>query len=110
MGYTPKLCAYDSWDEWQYFDLEELKPSGDEVFVDDGCYDAGSSMRFLSWAGQGFRKIYAYEPESCNYESFWEAPCLILEMKPGYRLYLRHYSLNEWETVLYAIDEREAVG
>lgn len=33
----------------------------------------------------------------------WEIPSLILEYCPAYRLYLRHYSITETETVLYAV-------
>lgn len=193
-----------SWNEWQYFDLKELKISENEVFVDGGCYDAGNSIAFIKWCKQRYKKIYAYEPELNNYnlckenlshaaqgkfdiykKGVWdentklhfvmgddaggrinesaedfietikiddsveekvtfikldvegaeyqalkgaenqikqnrpklavcvyhkpgdiiEIPRLILEMNPKYRLYLRHYSLNEWETVLYAIDD-----
>ncbi len=36
-------------------------------------------------------------------EDIWELPRLVLEMRPDYRLYLRHYSLRDAETVLYAI-------
>lgn len=36
-------------------------------------------------------------------EDIWEIPMLLLEYNPDYRLFLRHYSFNENETVLYAI-------
>lgn len=36
-------------------------------------------------------------------EDIWEIPSLILSYNPDYRLYLRHYSITEAETVLYAI-------
>lgn len=36
-------------------------------------------------------------------EDMWEIPRLILQYHPDYRLYLRHYSLCDLETVLYAI-------
>ena len=36
-------------------------------------------------------------------EDIWEIPEIILDMNPDYRLYLRHYSCGETETVLYAI-------
>lgn len=39
-------------------------------------------------------------------EDIYEIPKLILDMNPYYKLFFRHYSLNEWETVLYAIDMR----
>lgn len=36
-------------------------------------------------------------------EDIWELPQIILEYNPEYQLYLRHYSLTDFETVLYAI-------
>lgn len=36
-------------------------------------------------------------------EDIWELPGLLLEMNPEYRFYLRHYSLRDAETVLYAV-------
>lgn len=36
-------------------------------------------------------------------EDLWEIPSLLLSYHPDYKLYLRHYSINETETILYAI-------
>ena len=36
-------------------------------------------------------------------EDMWEIPGLILQYHPDYKLYLRHYSISDTETVLYAI-------
>lgn len=36
-------------------------------------------------------------------EDIWEIPAYILSLNPDYRLYLRHYSITDTETVLYAI-------
>lgn len=36
-------------------------------------------------------------------EDIWELPELILDIYPDYELYIRHYSLRDAETVLYAI-------
>ena len=36
-------------------------------------------------------------------EDIWEIPSLILSYCPEYKLYLRHYSMSDIETVLYAI-------
>lgn len=36
-------------------------------------------------------------------EDIWEIPKLLLEINPDYRFYIRHYSLRDAETVLYAI-------
>lgn len=192
----------ETWDEWQYFDLPQMQPEKDEVFIDGGCFDGGNAQRFIKWAGGDFKAIYSYEPDSGNYancqkrleeiaagkyqlidkglwdtttelhfamdndggsaisenaesvvevtsvdqsvsdevtfikfdiegaevkalegarkqitenkpklaicvyhkpEDIYSIPELILEMNPDYKFYIRHYSLNEWETVLYAL-------
>ena len=36
-------------------------------------------------------------------EDIWELPELLLQYQPGYKFYLRHYSLHAAETVLYAV-------
>ena len=36
-------------------------------------------------------------------QDIWEIPLLLLKMNPEYKFYIRHYSLREAETVLYAI-------
>ena len=36
-------------------------------------------------------------------EDIWEIPSLILRYHPDYKLYLRHYSITQTETVLYAV-------
>lgn len=36
-------------------------------------------------------------------EDIWELPGLILDICPDYRFYIRHYSLRDAETVLYAV-------
>lgn len=36
-------------------------------------------------------------------EDIWELPGLILEICPDYKLYVRHYSFRDAETVLYAV-------
>lgn len=38
-------------------------------------------------------------------EDIWEIPDVILQYNPTYKLYLRHYSLCEYDTVLYALPE-----
>jgi FkbM family methyltransferase len=54
------------------------------------------------------RIIETYKPKLaiCIYhrpEDIWELPKLILQFRSDYKFYLRHYSLVDWETVLYAI-------
>lgn len=36
-------------------------------------------------------------------KDIWTIPQIILEYNPDYRLYLRHYSFADYDTVLYAI-------
>jgi len=50
----------------QYFDLSDLPHDRDEVFVDAGSYDGGTSQQFVQWAGGDYHHIYAFEsnPES----------------------------------------------
>jgi hypothetical protein len=58
---------------------------------------------------KGARKmISSYTPKLavCVYhkqEDIWEIPKLIHELNPSYRMYFRHYSFTEVETVLYAV-------
>ncbi|MCH1948746.1 FkbM family methyltransferase [Enterocloster sp. OA13] len=39
----------------------------------------------------------------------WKLPELLLEMNPGYRFYLRHYTVGVTDTVIYAIDKRNLI-
>jgi len=36
-------------------------------------------------------------------EDIWEIPNAILEINPEYKFYMRHYTLCEYDTILYAI-------
>lgn len=47
----------------QYFDIEEMKITSNEVFVDAGGYNGDTVKNFLHWATYGFKKIYCFEPE-----------------------------------------------
>lgn len=40
-------------------------------------------------------------------EDILELPLYILELIPEYRFYIRHYSSHIWETVLYAVTDKE---
>ena len=58
---------------------------------------------------QGSRRtIEEYKPKLaiCVYhkpEDIWELPALVLDMRPDYKLYFRHYSAGTLETVMYAL-------
>ncbi|MDR1688871.1 MAG: FkbM family methyltransferase [Clostridiales bacterium] len=65
----------------------------------------GSEMNALKGAEEIIRK---QKPKLaiCIYhklEDIWEIPQIILNYRPDYRLYLRHYSIHLNETVLYAL-------
>ncbi len=46
---------------WHYFDL--LVPAADEVFIDCGCYDLGTTEDFITWCGDKSSRIVAFEPD-----------------------------------------------
>lgn len=51
----------------QYFDLEELKPESNEVFIDCGAFDGDTSIAFMKWSNERFKHIYCFEPDVNNY-------------------------------------------
>lgn len=191
-------CMYGK----QYFDLDELPRSENEVFVDGGCLDGESFLAFHKWSGGKYEAIHAFEPDGISLEKclnaakinekkihihnkglwnentvlhfsaglggssriatggdvtvnvvsldqylqesiptfikldiegaelealrgasriistykpkiavclyhkkndIWDIPSYLLELRPDYRFYIRHYSIGAGETVLYAI-------
>lgn len=52
----------------QYFDLEELRERTEEkeVFIDGGCYDGQTAVRFAQWAAGARKAVYAFEPDGQN--------------------------------------------
>lgn len=52
----------------QYFDREIMIPRDGEIFVDGGCFDCGTDREFIKWCSGNYKKIYAFEPDSKNYE------------------------------------------
>ena len=49
--------------EDQYFSLCFIKPQHNEVFIDAGCMDAGTSLLFREFTKDyGYKRIYAFEP------------------------------------------------
>jgi FkbM family methyltransferase len=58
----------------------------------------------------GSKTISAHAPvlAVCLYhrpEDLWDLPLLVRSLQPDYRLYLRRYSDERWETVLYAVPQ-----
>lgn len=56
----------DKLDEKQYFDLPYLHFDNNETFVDVGCLDGMSSLRFIKQTKGKFNKIYCFEPDEKN--------------------------------------------
>lgn len=54
--------------EQQYFDLPCLERYREphEIFVDGGCYDGANSVRFVQWAGESEKTVYAFEADERN--------------------------------------------
>ncbi len=50
----------------QYFDLDIIKPTENEVFVDGGALDGMDSQRFLEWCDYNYSGIFAFEPDHEN--------------------------------------------
>lgn len=82
----------------------------DNVFVDDDVTFIkmdieGAELKALMGAEKTIKRCRP-KLAICVYhkpEDMWEIPSLILDLCPDYRLYLRHYSLHNGETVLYAV-------
>jgi FkbM family methyltransferase len=43
-------------------------------------------------------------------EDLWDLPLLVRSMRPDYRMYVRRYSDERWETVLYAVPPDRVLG
>lgn len=52
-------------DARQYFDFPQLYRKG-AAFIDGGCFDGKDSLSFDEFAGGGYSKIYAFEPDPAN--------------------------------------------
>lgn len=53
----------------QYFEFVDFLSDKTPSFVDAGCYNADDSLAFISIANGRYNKIYAFEPDSINYET-----------------------------------------
>lgn len=64
--YPPRrfLLGYD---KNQYFDF--FNPNQNEIFVDVGAYDGGSSLGFIDWCNGLYDGIYIFEPNRKNIDS-----------------------------------------
>jgi FkbM family methyltransferase len=72
----------------------------------------GYELEALAGAG----KLMASHPPilavTCYHkvEHLWQIPLLIHSYQPGYRLYLRRYAEDSWETVCYAVPPERQIG
>lgn len=53
----------------QYFD-SFVPHDANEIFVDAGVYDGGTTLDFCDWAEGEYKKIYMFEPSTDYYERF----------------------------------------
>jgi FkbM family methyltransferase len=63
--------------------------------------------------GSGTIRAYAPVLAVCLYhrpEDLWDIPLLVRSLRPDYRMYVRRYSDERWETVLYAIPPHRVLG
>lgn len=51
--------------EYQYFDFPH-NYIGNGAFVDAGCFDCDTSLRFARWCRGNYSKIFAFEPDEAN--------------------------------------------
>lgn len=52
----------------QYFDKDIMKPQPREMFIDGGCFNCGTDKEFIKWCSGDYERIYAFEPDTTNYE------------------------------------------
>lgn len=52
----------------QYFGLDFLRPVQDEVYIDAGCYDGDTILKFYQFCNGNYKHIYALEPDSDNFK------------------------------------------
>ena len=60
------ILIRDVSERYQYFDLEALTHSKNEVFVDVGSYDGASALNFIEWCNGYYDKIILFEAERNN--------------------------------------------
>lgn len=51
--------------EHQYFDFRDKYPE-EGAFIDAGCFDCDTSLRFSRWCNGKYSKIFAFEPDEKN--------------------------------------------
>lgn len=90
----------------QYFDLPQVQPEKDEVFIDAGCFDCGTVQRFIDLANGCYRHIYSFEPDAASFRR-----CIGISKDKQYRNYtLLNKGLWSSETVLHFCNEGTALS
>lgn len=69
--YPPRRFLYAISSVSQYFGV--FNSQKHEIFVDAGCYDGSSSLKFIKWCKGDYQNIYAFEPSKENYGHCEEA-------------------------------------
>lgn len=59
--------------EEQYFGLEFLRPVQDEIYIDAGCFDGDTVLKFYKFCNGNYKHIYAIEPDRVNFKKAIEA-------------------------------------
>lgn len=49
-----------------YFGPDFLKPVSNEIYVDAGCYDGDTILKFIEFCDGNYKKIYGLEPDPAN--------------------------------------------
>jgi len=66
------LCPFVIDEEKQYFEPGIIEHAENEIFIDGGVFDFGTSRRLLRF-NPSVKKIYAYEPDEKNYAQVMQA-------------------------------------
>lgn len=77
---------------WQYFD--QFSHTKEEIFVDGGCLDGGTSLEFVKWCDSCYKKIFAFEPNALMFPECKKK----LANLPCEKLVLSNYALWYQET------------
>ena len=71
----PEELIFDGWDAYrvpdsdpgQYFNPDFMRLEDEEVFVDAGCFDFGTSLKLREYCKR-VKKVYAFEPDPESYQ------------------------------------------
>ncbi len=66
------LLTAKYWDKGLEYFENFMEHSDDEIFVDAGVYDGGSTLDFVKWTNGKYKKIYMFEPSKEYHERFFK--------------------------------------